>query len=521
MAKVWMVLLMVAACAADSDGLTVKIDSGTLHGGKTGTVRHFLGVPYAAPPVGPNRWRAPQPVEPWSGVQDALQVSDACAQGFSPFSAFTTNNEDCLYLNVFTPTGAHGLPVMVWIHGGAFVVGSGNDRWYDGSLLAQQGVIVVTINYRLGALGFLAHPAFDGEDPGYPTSGNYGLSDQQAALAWVQRNISQFGGDPKRVTIFGESAGGWSNCIHYLSSKTSGLFAAAISESGLCDAPAVTLTHADALASGTTLATQLGCTGTGSAAAACLRGLSVDALLMATAGTPIAMQQPGGLFYQSSVPSLLPNVDGVVVEGSMAQLLAAGTFEPRPLLLGTNKDEGTLFTSSLLGQPVADATQYHDALARRFGSANADAIVARYPATTFATPTDALAEVTGDAFWVCPARRTARGVAAAGAPVFRYSFEHALENPLVPDAGVFHGSELVFVFGNDNITFGKIGASGAPLVPVMQGEWTGFAKTHAPGADWPAFDASTDPYQRLDVPTSAQQGLKSSLCDFWDSLAVP
>jgi para-nitrobenzyl esterase len=189
---------LAAAClvaCTSSNPLVVDTASGKLEGTKTGTgdIRAFLGIPYAAPPVGALRWRAPQPAVPWNGTRQAIQVGLQCPQLLS-FEG-PSYDEDCLYLNVWTPTGAHDLPVMVWLHGGAFIFGSGGDKWYEGDLLAQQGVIVVTINYRLGALGFMANPASDDEDPAYPTSGNYGLEDQRAALEWVQANIAAFGGD--------------------------------------------------------------------------------------------------------------------------------------------------------------------------------------------------------------------------------------------------------------------------------------------------------------------------------------
>ena len=225
-------LCVTAACGTSGDELRVATESGVVHGEKDGTIRHFLGIPYAAPPVGPLRWKPPQRAPAWQGTRDATVVGTQCPQTLSYSGA--SYDEDCLFLNVWTPSGAHDLPVMVWLHGGAFIFGSGGDKYYDGSKLAQHGVVVVTINYRLGVLGFLAHPALDVEDPSFPSSGNYGLLDQEAALAWVQRNIAAFGGDPKQVTLFGESAGGFSTCVQYLSSHTAGLFERAIAESGLC-----------------------------------------------------------------------------------------------------------------------------------------------------------------------------------------------------------------------------------------------------------------------------------------------
>ncbi len=335
----------LAACSDNVDELRVTVDTGVVHGTKTGSVRAWLGIPYADQPVGDLRWRVTQSAPKWSGVLEANAYGNECPQTLSFAGPSVT--EDCLYLNVWSPSGAKDLPVMVWIHGGAFIFGSGGDKWYVGDHLAQQGVVVVTINYRLGALGFLAHPALDVDDPAYPTSGNYGLEDQRAALAWVQRNIHAFGGDPKQVTMFGESAGGFSACVHYVSGRADDLFAAAVSESGFCTATLLAPGHATADSEGLDLGDKLGCPGGQASALACLRNVSVESLLAATNLPPAADQTPGGPFYQLSLlPNVEPNVDAYVVP-DIAAALKAGAFVPKPLLLGTNKDEGTLFHTTI------------------------------------------------------------------------------------------------------------------------------------------------------------------------------
>ena len=518
-------LVCLLGCTTSSDELRVTTESGVVHGAKTGTVRHFLGIPYAAPPVGALRWRAPQRAGAWQGTREALQVGSECPQTLS--LSGVSYDEDCLYLNVWTPSGAHDLPVMVWLHGGAFIFGSGGDKYYDGGVLAQHGVVVVTLNYRLGVFGFLAHPASDGEDPAYPTSGNYGLEDQRAALEWVQRNIAAFGGDPAHVTLFGESAGGFSTCVQYLSSRTTALFEAAIAESGLCGATLLAPSHANAESEALTLGSQLGCPGSGAGALACLRGLDAMTLLAATGLPPEASMTPGGPFYQPEIlPDALPNVDGYVIAQPLREAFDAGGYAPRPLLLGTNRDEGTLFHSSIYAMPVTDEASYRAALAVRFGSGAVDAIEAQYPIASYPSANAALATVTGDAFFVCPTRRSARAAARAGAPVFRYSFEHAPEEPVMPGLGVFHSAELPFVFGNDDFPLGRVGTSGAALAAAMQAYWTSFAKTGDPGTGgaggvaWPAYDPARDTYLGLGDPVAGAAGLRSSLCDFWDTLAV-
>jgi para-nitrobenzyl esterase len=501
--RLWVLLLVLAACGGGGDDLTVTVDTGTLHGAKVGDIRHFLGIPYAAPPVGDLRWRAPQPAEPWTGTRDALQTGDQCPQSLS-YSG-PSNDEDCLYLNVWSPSGAHDLPVMVWLHGGAFIFGSGGDKYYSGEKLADRGIVVVTINYRLGAFGFMALPQLDTEDPQYPTSGNYGLADQQAALAWVQRNIAAFGGDPANVTLFGESAGGFSTCVHYYSAKTQGLFARAIVESGLCGASILTNTHQTALQQGTALAQQLGCTS--GDVVACMRGQSAQALLDATALPMPVTQTPGGPFYQTTVlANGLPNVDGVIFDHP----LDSAPDVARPIILGTNKDEGTLFHAPIYAKAVADETEMRAALAVRFPN-DVDAIMSHYPVASYPSANDALAAVTGDAFFVCPARRMARMLSTTA---YRYSFERELDHPFLSGLGVFHSTDIPFVFGNDNYPLGSIASAGA-LVDFVQNAWTDFAKTGQ--LDWPAWTAG-DPYMQLTDTPSPQTGLKTALCDFWDSL---
>ncbi|HEU0036158.1 MAG TPA: carboxylesterase/lipase family protein [Kofleriaceae bacterium] len=515
-----LLLVLAAACGSDLGPLDVELDTGVVRGSDDGQgVRSWLGIPYAAPPIDELRWRPPSPAASWDGARDATKLGAKCPQN----TVITPGGgaEDCLYLNVWTPSPApHDAPVMVWIHGGAFVFGSGGDAFYAGSELARlRGVVVVTINYRLGGLGFLAHPALAGEDPARPSSGNYGLLDQLAALAWVHRNIAAFGGDPARVTLFGESAGGFSTCVHYASAETAELFQSAVVESGACSSAGLEQTREQAEADGLALGDKLGCPGTGADALACLRGKSDLEILDATALPPVTQQLPGGFFYGEVPGNTLPNLDGVVLPASIEARLAGGAYPPRPLVIGTNRDEGTLFHSTILSNPIADETEYRAALARRFGATTADAIVSRYPVSAFGSANAALAEVSGDAFFVCPARRNARAVSQV-ATVYRYSFERALEQPLIADLGVFHSGEIPFVFGLDDFPLGKLG-SGAPLADAVQGYWTRFAATGDPnGADapaWPRYDA-TDPLLVLDLPIAARPDAKAAQCDFWDSL---
>ncbi len=512
-------LAILVACGDNVDELTVQIENGTIHGQLDGNTRAFLGIAYAAPPIGDNRWRPPQPALPIDGVDDATHVGEQCSQSLSLSGL---GAEDCLFLNVWVPRDAGpDLPVMVWLHGGAFLFGSGGDPYYDGQFLAETyGVVIVTVNYRLGAFGFLAHTELTAEDPAYPSSGNYGLEDQRFALQWVQRNIDRFGGDPEQVTLFGESAGGFSTCVHYAFPRGERLFRAAISESGLCASTIPEPTLAEAEIAGARIATQLGCT-----SIACLRAKSVSEIREATAVPPRSEQDPGGPFYAdaTTMVSTLPNVDGLVIPMTLREAFAAGDFEPRPLILGTNRDEGTLFHSVFFAKAVADEPEYRAALARRFGSTRVDAIFAAYPISTYGTANRALAQVTGDSFFGCPARRTARGAAAAGAAVYFYSFEREPDDPFLDELGVFHSSEIPFLFQSDEYPLAKIG-TGQAVADTLQSYWTRFAITLSPdGAGpvpWPTYD-QTERHLILDAPVTESSGLRAAACDFWDQLALP
>src|ERR1700733_10861026 len=320
------------AVSASTGGRIAGTANGAVRGLADGAVDEFLGIPYAAPPVGPLRWQPPQPAARWSGVRDATQFAPHCPQLAGPFGEASTS-EDCLFLNVFTPSHRQPGsldPVMVWIHGGALVSGESND--YDPTQLVEHGVTVVTINYRLGALGFLAHPALADANG---QSGDYGLMDQQAALRWVQRNIVSFGGDPRNVTIFGESAGGLSVLSQVASPQAKGLFGKAIAESGACNLTQASLASAET--AGEAFATQAGCA---SQTAACLRSLPVSAIL--------ASENAGGY---------TPNINTEVLPQALGTAFATGDFNRVPIINGTNHDEWRLFVAldTLEGDPVTAA----------------------------------------------------------------------------------------------------------------------------------------------------------------------
>jgi para-nitrobenzyl esterase len=478
----------------------VKTDGGPVRGVTVGGVDEYLGIPYAAPPVGALRWAPPQPAAPWHAPRDASRFGDHCPQGASPFGLASTT-EDCLFLNVFTPArgedegpGAQRLPVMVWIHGGALLVGESDD--YGPELLVQQGVVVVTINYRLGVLGFLAHPALTAESPTHG-SGNYGLMDQQAALRWVQRNISRFRGDPGRVTIFGESAGGLSVHSQLASPLAAGLFHRAIVESGAYALSQPSLAQAEA--AGTAVAQLAGCA---DQTAACLRAASVETLLAALAAT--------------HTTSVVPDVDGTVLPQTVGAAFASGQFNLVPVIEGSNHDEWRLFVAlniDLVSGPLGPA-QYVGAIAATLGVplATAAFLSTFYPLAAFPSPDLALSALGTDAIFACNSRKAAR-LLSQHVPTFAYEFndENAPQRFLPPVSfpyGAAHASEIQYLFDlRATVPAPALGADQERLSQAMAAYWTSFARSANPNGagapPWPAYQNATDEMISLVPPDPA------------------
>jgi para-nitrobenzyl esterase len=502
-----------AGSAGDPAGRSrevVHTDSGPVRGSVHDGFRLFQGIPFAAPPLGELRWRPPRPPARWREPLDATAPRSACAQPASAFGTPASLVEDCLYLNVTTPhrPGRRPLPVMVWIHGGSYVNGSGAS--YNASRLALEGdVVVVTVNYRLGALGFLALPALTGEQPGIQ-SGNYGIEDQQAALRWVRRNALAFGGDPRNVTIFGESAGAGSVCAHLVSPTAAGLFHRAIGQSFSCAAPARTSQAAET--AGTAFAAGHGCADP-AAVAACLRGKPVADLLRGWPG--------GG-----------PVVGGREVPVQPPDGLRTDRFHHVPLLLGNTLDEMRLFVSlqfDAVGRPVTPQ-QYEQIIRATYG-ANADAVLARYPVASYPSPSIALATVQTDAgtpLSTC-VHLTSYRLAMAHprpVPVYGYQFVDRTAPPLVDvpnfDEGAEHAVELNFLFPN---LFGRpLTEQQLALARTMVRYWTNFAhhgNPNGPGVPaWHRF-RSADDVLALGIGPGGVRPVdiaRASNCDFWGSV---
>jgi para-nitrobenzyl esterase len=489
-----------ATSAARSGGLVVGTADGAVRGKTVAATDEFLGIPYAAPPVGPLRWRPPQPPKAWSGVRAATSFAPHCPQPSSSFGV-ASSSEDCLYLNVFTPAGARArnLPVMVWVHGGSLRTGAGDE--YNPTGLVGHGVIVVTINYRLGALGFLADAALASR-PGGP-SGNYGLMDQQAALRWVQRSIHGFGGNPGNVTLFGESAGGLSTLSQLVSPGARGLFQRAIVESGSYNPTQQSLTAAES--AGAAFAAQAGCA---SNTASCLRSLPVSTIL--------TNEDPVGY---------TPDVDGVVLKQSIRTALASGQFNRVPVMIGTNHDEYRLFVAvyELLGAKVT-AANYQTMIATTLSvpAAAAAAVAARYPLSHFSSPAVALGAVGTDAIFACNSL-SFDGSLSRYVPTYAYEFndENAPELFLPPVSfpyGAAHASELQYLFSQTAVPHPvDLTAAQQQLAEAMKQDWTDMAKTGVPAAGWPPFSSAgqrmlslVPPRPKVETNFSAQHQ-----CAFW------
>lgn len=484
----------------------------------------FLGIPYVAPPLGRLRWRAPQAALPRPSVLRAFARGASCAQkavgeGIAQ-SDLGPRSEDCLQLNISSPSlaPAGALPVMVWIHGGGLTQGSAVETRvsdgrlvYDNAALADDGVVAVSINYRLGPLGFLAMREFAGEAADHPTAGNYGLLDQIAALEWVRDNIAAFGGDPGRVTIFGESAGGVSVCALLASPLARGLFHRAIMQSGACrvSLPALDVsssTQPSAYSQGVRVIDDAGCAGS-SDRKACMRNIDWQTLIDVTQPS-IGIGREGETFGHVEDRFALPLAPGVA--------LGNGAAEQVPLIVGVNADEMT----SLLGPALQPATPAaYEALLRQQVGAIADQVLALYPVSSYATPTLAYADLVDDISFACPARAFSLKHANAGNRVYRYVYTHVFAQAAA--LGAFHGAEIGFVFGP--------GAGFNPaqieLSQKVQRYWTRFATSGDPngGGDpiWPLRTPSNDVAIELDVvPRDIITDYRKSYCDFWSRYIV-
>jgi para-nitrobenzyl esterase len=499
-----MMLTVRAAAAPQSQGKVTpsfaKTASGELEGvvSADGKVRTYKGIPYAAPPVGALRWKSPQPAPAWTGIRKAVEYGPRCMQGrvFDDMIFHDDGpSEDCLYLNLWIPAKPERkkLPVMVWIYGGGFVAGSSSEPRQDGGNLSKQGVIVVSFNYRLGMFGFFSHPELTKES-GHNASGNYGLLDQVAALQWVKKNISTFGGDPANVTIFGESAGSFSVSALMASPLAKGLFRRAIGESGAFFGTTLGLKSrtetekADAEFAKASL-------GTDSIEA--LRAKPADEILKAT------LKQPMRWFS--------PNIDGHFLPQGVKEIFAAGKQSPVPLIAGWNADEGNY---RAIFEKDAATAQNFAARARTMFGAHADRFLKLYPAGDDAQARRSAQDLAGDQFiafsswkWMEMHQKTGKS------SIYRYEFDQTLPQPA--DSGKSsaegptapHASEIEFVFGMLSSRKLPWRPEDRKVSDLMMSYWVNFAKRGNPNGpglpQWPAY-ADKDGFRVMHLSADPQ-----------------
>jgi len=475
------VLIATPLFARADPGPVVQTPQGAVEGQADGALRIFKGLPYATPPVGDLRWTAPRPAADWQGVRNATRFGPSCIQPFPlPKSIYTDvparMSEDCLYLNVWTPSDAKGAPVIVWIHGGGFTTDTSSEGIYDGAKLARRGVVVVSIDYRLGVLGYLAHPELSTESP-RGVSGNYGLLDQIEALRWVKRNITAFGGDPANVTIAGESAGGLSVLYLMTSPDAQGLFSKAIAESAyMVSTPALkdaVFGQQSAEMSGAILVAKLG-----AQHIAALRLEDGRTLTNYSAALGFA---PGG------------TVDGKILPKQLVDAFEHGEQAQAPILVGFNS--GEIRSLRVLAPHVpASAAVYESQIRTRYGDL-ADAYLKLYPSNNLE---ESVIAATRDALYGWTAERVAIDQTGVGQPAYLYLFDHGY--PAADSAGLhgFHASELPYVFGAEHLPplwpKPPANAEETQLSDAIVGYWTSFARTGAPAAagqpQWPVFGAT-------------------------------
>jgi para-nitrobenzyl esterase len=511
------IVTMAQKRAPDLAHNQVQVADGQLAGATAASgIHEFRGIPYAAPPVGKRRWQAPQPAAKWTNVRPATQFGPRAMQLplFGDMN-FRSNgvSEDCLYLNVWTgaKTAQEKRPVLVYFYGGGFVAGDGSEPRYDGEALAKQGIVTVTVNYRLGVFGFLAHPELTKESP-HHASGNYGLLDQQAAMQWVRANIAAFGGDPQHITIGGESAGSWSVSAQLAAPASKNLIVGAIAESGslLGLQPLPTLAQGEATGVGFAISLNAN-------SLAALRALPAQQLLEASG--------------KQAAPRFSPIVDGYFLPRSPAEIFAAGQQAHVPLLVGWNSQE--MGYQMVLGPAAPTMASYSAAVQKLYGEQAAD-IQRLYPATTDAQAEQAATNLASDRFIAYSTWKLAEAqLQTGGQPVYRYLYArprpamtpemgNATANlaggvtkgtgaatPPPPAKGAVHSAEIEYALGNlpTNKVFAWT-ADDYQVSKIMQGYFANFIKTGDPNGaglpPWPAASQQNGQVMRLDVTTQAE-----------------
>ncbi|MEM7221277.1 MAG: carboxylesterase family protein [Pseudomonadota bacterium] len=460
---------------------------------RSGEVRVFKHIPYAKPPLGERRWRHAEAAPAWQGIRRATDFSPACMQPPYPSESFyaraaAPTSEDCLYLNVWSPVEAKRLPVMVWIHGGALRRGSGSSPFYDGTELAKKGVVLVTINYRLGVFGYLTHAEAAGEANG--ASGNYGLSDQVMALNWVRDNIAAFGGNPENVTIFGESAGSWSVFQLVASPQAKGLFHRAIGQSGA---------RFDYMRDVKTASRE------GDALQDALGVESLAELRRLDAAAVLAAAPPG---------RLLPTLDGLFFKEQLFAQFAAGRHNLVPTIVGYTKDEGT--TLGAMSRAPKDSGEYETQLKKIYPQ-HLEAMLAAYPSST---PRASWLAAFRDGSFGWGMRTWALHNSTAGADTYLYRFDHA---PFGEPLGAYHAAEIPYVFNNTRYSERELTKRDHQLAELMSDYWVSFAENGKPrvrrGAPWRGYNRKARQHVAFDAPRARRgKGLMDESYAVWSDI---
>lgn len=505
---VFALAVAVSASALSPNG-NIKVEGGLISGATADGVRSFKGIPFAAPPVGELRWKAPQPVVAWDGVRKCDAFGPACPQSSYPqasmyYSPPEKMSEDCLYLNVWTTANSGDKrPVMVWIHGGALTRGSGSRPAYDGTALAKKGVVLVTVNYRLGPLGYLAHPDLSGESARH-SSGNYGVLDQVAALKWVQKNIAAFGGDAKNVTIFGESAGSWSVNTLVATPLAKGLFHRAIGESGAYFGPMSYLQEdrnklASAEKAGVAFAKAAGADSIKT-----LRELPVEKIV------DVFNNDAEGKKFRTQ-----PCVDGWVLPDEIRNIFARKMHNDVPVIVGSNANEMTTLTTP--DSVPKTMEEYRKRVSMQYGEmiSEFDAV---YPVKTSADIAPAYLGALRDGLFTLNMRTWARMTANGRSKAYLYSFSHVPPNPRSKYLGAYHASEIPYVFNNLNRQNPLLTEADQKLAHTMVSYWVNFARTGDPNGaglpKWASYNRESEPYMDFGDSVQVRNHLLKEQVDF-------
>lgn len=528
LAPVFYMLLISSASAEVDCSEPVPTGFGLVAGTEVAGSCAWKGIPFAAPPVGELRWKAPREPSAWNDVLEAAAYVPQCAQqdisGILGGSGEVVGSEDCLYLNVWRPRKEGTYPVMVWIHGGALIIGSGTMSTYSGEELAREkGVVVVTINYRLGPFGFLSLPGLSEEDP-QGSSGNYGLLDQVQALQWIEDNIAAFGGDPDNVTIFGESAGGWSVCNLLACPLAQGLFDKAIIQSGACTA---TMTEEEGFAHGRKYARKAGCEGNDPVS--CMRRMSAAEVFKA--GSGVNIDNVGGQMF-----SFVPKEDGHALTDTPINVIRSGDYNNVPLMVGSNREEMKLFTFFIPGVRLMPRSVLENMIDMDLTRSERQRLRELYPTSDYNRPADASIDIMSDMSLGCPCFQAAQASAKHQPQTFYYRFDY--DESMYPDMlGAAHAMEIPFVFGKigleknengdenstqnslDKLLYTKRQAKKArPLAGMIMSYWTNFAKHGDPNGEglphWPAYTGEDKKRMYLDMPVHVEKPDNADKCGF-------